>query len=109
MVLTAGKVTSATPWVSAAKLTILTSAGVATFSPPRGGLLRESLREVLAETYRVRDRRDRGIHRPDAWEEARVDDVEVVELVRLAVGVEHRRLRVGAEAARACLVRDSGE
>ena len=59
-----------------------------------------ALEEVVADAQRVRHRGQRRVHRADAREEARVDDVEVVDLVRAAVGVEHRRRRVGAEAAR---------
>src|SRR5262245_22167278 len=64
----------------------------------------DALEQVVADAERVGHGRQRWVHRADAWKEARVDDVEVVELVRLAVGVEDRRLRVGAEAARAGLV-----
>ena len=42
-------------------------------------------------------------------EEAAVDDVEVVDVVRLAVDVERRGLRIVAEANRAVLMRDAGE
>src|SRR4029450_5222937 len=69
----------------------------------------DSLEQVIADAERVGHRRQRGGHRADAREEARVDDVEVVELVRLAVGVEHRRLGIGAEAAGARLVRHAAD
>src|SRR4029453_16701894 len=59
----------------------------------------DSLEQVVANAERVGHRRQRGVHRADAREEARVDDIEVVELVRLAVGVEHRRRGIGAESA----------
>ena len=45
--------------------------------------------QVVADAERVGHRREGWIHRADAREDARVDDVEVVELVRLAVHVEH--------------------
>src|SRR5262245_61447829 len=68
----------------------------------------EPLGEVLADADRVRHRRQRRVHGADAREEAGVDDVEVVELVGLAVDVEDRRLRIRAEAARARLMRHAG-
>ena len=59
----------------------------------------EALEQVVAHPQRVGHRRQRRVDRADAREEAGVDDVEVVDLVRAAVGVEHRRRRVEAEAA----------
>ena len=80
-------------------------------SPDSGGSGRlrgaEALEQVVADAQGVGHRGQRRVHGADAREEARVDDVEVVELVGLAVGVEHRRRRVGAEPARARLVRDA--
>jgi hypothetical protein len=46
---------------------------------------------VVADAEGVRHRGQRRVHGPDAREEARVDDVQVVELVGLAVDVEDRR------------------
>src|SRR6187200_1426986 len=103
-VLAAGNVTRAIPWTSAAALTTLISVRVAIAS---GGLA-EPLREVLADTDGVGHRRQRRVHRADAREEAGVDDVQVVELVRLAVDVEDRGLRVRAEPTRPSLVGDAG-
>src|SRR3954464_14711670 len=82
--------------------------------PPEAGPLArrrssgESVGEVLADPDGVGHGRERRVHRADAREEARVDDVEVVDLMRLAVGVEHRRSGVGAEPAGARLVGDAG-
>ena len=67
----------------------------------------EALEQVVADAQRVGHRRQRGVDRADAREEARVDDVEVVDVVRAAVGVEHRRRRAEAEPARPRLVRDA--
>ena len=50
-----------------------------------------------------------GLTAPIDDEEAGVDDVEVVELVGLAVHVEYRRRRIGAEPDRARLVRGGGD
>ena len=51
----------------------------------------EPLEQVVADPQRVRHRGQRRVDRADAREDARVDDVEVVELVRSAVGVQHGR------------------
>ena len=47
------------------------------------------------------------IHRTDAREKTRVHDVKVVEFVRLAIYIEHRAFRVGAETASPGLMRDA--
>ena len=55
----------------------------------RANRLPQSLEEVVADPEGVGHRREGRIHRADAREDACVDDVQVVELVRLAVHVEH--------------------
>src|SRR6266545_1580218 len=62
------------------------------------------LEQVRSDAQRVCDDGQRRVHGADGHEEARVDDVEVVELVGLAVEVEHRRLRVAPELGGARLV-----
>src|SRR5690242_11042575 len=64
----------------------------------------EALEKVVADPQRVGHGRQGRVHGADAGEEARVDDVEVVDLVRAAVGVEHRGGRIAPEAAGAGLV-----
>src|SRR6185437_12722366 len=61
--------------------------------------------QVVADAQRVGHRRERRVHGPDTGEDARVDDVEVVELVRAAVAVDRRCGRIVAAAAGARLVR----
>ena len=73
------------------------------------GLSCEPVGEVLADADGVGHRGERRVHGADAREEAGVDDVEVVELVGLAVDVEHRRRRVVAEPAGAGLVGHAGD
>jgi GH15 family glucan-1,4-alpha-glucosidase len=51
--------------------------------------LTDPLRHVLPHPDRVGHHGQRGVHRADAREEAAVHDVQVVQLVRLAVDVEH--------------------
>ena len=63
------------------------------------------LEQVVADAQRVGHRGQRRVDRSDAREEARVDHVEVVELVGPAVHVQHGCPGVGAEAAGAGLVR----
>ena len=55
-------------------------------------------RDGLGHPQRVGDDRQRRVHRGAGDEEARVGDVDVVELVQLAVQVERRGRGVGAEA-----------
>ena len=52
----------------------------------------------------VGHRGQRRVDRADAREEARVDDVQVVDLVRPAIGVQNRRGGIGSEPDRARLV-----
>ena len=60
----------------------------------------EPLEQVVADAQRVGHRRQRRVHRARGGEEARVDDVEVVEVVRLAVDVERRGRRDRCRSAR---------
>src|SRR5213078_3720580 len=71
--------------------------------------LPESFEQVLAHAQGVGDDRQRRVHRADGYEEARVEDVEVVELVGLAVDVEHRRLGIAPEPGRPRLMRGRGD
>src|SRR4051794_18839136 len=57
----------------------------------------QALDEVVADPQRVRDGGQRRVHGTARREEARVDDVEVVDVVRLAVHVERRGRRIGPE------------
>ena len=64
---------------------------------------------MLADPHGVGDGGQGRVDGADAGEEAGVDDVEVVNLVGLAVDVEHRGGRIGAEAAGADLVGYPGD
>src|SRR5215472_15420354 len=70
--------------------------------PVSGG---EPLGEVVGYAQGVGDGGEGGVHRADAGEEAGVHDVEVVQFVGLAVDVQDRGGRVGAEPAGARLMR----
>src|SRR5512134_2947905 len=65
----------------------------------------EPVEQMLADSQGVGDDRQRGIHRRTRYEKARIDDVEIVQVVGLTVDVQHRSLRVVAEPHRAALVR----
>src|SRR5436305_12393511 len=60
----------------------------------------EPLKQMVADSDPVGHGRERRVHRSDAGKEARVDYVQVVELVGLAVDVDHRARWVGSEPAR---------
>ena len=64
---------------------------------------------MIADAQRVRHDRQRRVDRAAGNEEAAVDDIEIVEVMRLAVGIESARCGVGAKAHGADLVRDAGE
>jgi hypothetical protein len=64
----------------------------------------EPVGEVVSDPQGVGDDGERGVHCGAGDEEARVDDAEVVELVHLAVEVQGRGGRVGAEPDGAVLV-----
>src|SRR5690606_36105352 len=77
------------------------------FSGPAGRWLRRtsyrhpgahSFEQVVTDPQRVRHGREGRVHRANARKETRVHDVEVVDLVRAAVDVEHRGGRIRAEA-----------
>src|SRR5438477_13198847 len=67
----------------------------------------EPSQQVVADSDCVRHRGERGVHGADAREEARVDDVEVVELVGTAILVQDRRRGIVPESAGTRLMRDA--
>ncbi|SRR6266516_5472670 len=74
------------------------SSDVGSGRSPHGGaraVSREPLPEVVTDPERVRHDGERRVHGTARGEEARVDDVEVVDLVGLAVDVEGQGLREG--------------
>src|SRR3989440_10803494 len=82
------------------------SPGATTFCRPSGS---EPLEQVVPDAEGVRHRGEGRVHGADARKDARVDDVEVVELVRAAVRVQDGRGWVAAHATRAGLVRAAGD
>ncbi len=72
------------------------------------GQLPQPLQQVVADAKRVGHRRESRVDGTDADEEARVHHVQIVQLVRPAVDVEHRSSWIGPEAARARLMGDAG-
>ncbi len=64
---------------------------------------------MLADSKRVRHDRQRRIDRAAGDEEAAVDDIEIVQVMRLTVGVERAGFGIVAEAHGADLMRHAGE
>src|SRR5213592_4180943 len=64
---------------------------------------------MVADPQRIGHDCESRVHRAARGKEAPVYDIEIVQLVRLAVAIERRRLRIVAEADRAVLVRHAGE
>jgi Zincin-like metallopeptidase len=69
----------------------------------------QPLQQVISYADRIGNRGQGRVHRPDTDKETRVHDIQIVELMRLAVRVQHGRLRVLAEPARPCLMGTAGD
>ena len=69
----------------------------------------EPFEQMVADPQRVGDDRQRRVHRRARGEEAGIDDIEIVDLVRPAVDVERRGLGSMPEADRAVLVSGAGD
>src|SRR4051794_23129689 len=93
------------PPVTMATLPVRVMRGLLVVRPGRSS---EPPVQVLTDADGVGHGGEGWVHRTDAREEAGVHDVEVVELVGLAIGVEHRCRRVVTEAAGAGLMGDPG-
>src|SRR5262245_10933646 len=78
-------------------------------SAPRAPFSRQPRRQVIAHAQRVCHDGEGRVHASARREEAAVDDIQVVELVRLAVEVQGRGPRVEPESYGPVLVRDAGE
>src|SRR6516164_9215067 len=64
---------------------------------------------MISYADRIGDRSQGRIHRTDTDKETRVHDIEIVELMRLAVLVQHGGLWVRAEPACPSLMSTSGD
>src|SRR3954453_17421197 len=104
-------ITSAEPWTSrdSTRVTGVQPLECLGGLAARGGRRAQPREEVITDTQRVGHCRQSWVHRAGGGEEARVDDVEVVHVVRFAVEVERRAPGIGAEAHGAALVRDAGD
>src|SRR5438093_10736402 len=69
----------------------------------------QTLSQMISDAQGVGHDGQRRVHRPGGWEEAGIDHVQVVQVVRLAVCVQHRRLGIVSEAACAILVGHAGQ
>ena len=64
----------------------------------------QPLQHVIAHAQGIRDDSERGVDRADAGEEAGIYHVEIVHLMRAAVGIQHRGRGIASKAAGARLV-----
>src|SRR5690242_18703956 len=78
-------------------------------TPPPLSWSSQALRDPVRDPQGVGDDGQRRIDRAYRGKEARIGDVQVVDLVSFAVQVEHRGPGVGAEARRARLVRGAAD
>lgn len=69
----------------------------------------ETIKQVIAHAHRVRDDRKTRIHGAAGWEEATIHNVEIIEIVCLAVDVQGAGLRIFSEPDRPVLMGYSGE
>src|SRR5437868_9550624 len=69
----------------------------------------QSLQQVISHADRVGDCGQRRVYRTDADKKARVHDIQIVELMRLAVDIEDGVFGIAAEAARAGLMGAAGD
>ena len=53
--------------------------------------LSQPLQQVVSHAQRIGDDGQAGIHGCDRYKEACVDDIEIIQIVRLAVQIERRR------------------
>src|ERR1700722_11730055 len=95
--------------VAPAGLTTRTCSIREPFPSPFRRRLGQPVEDPVADPDGVRHRGEGRVDRADAREDAGVGHVEVVDLVRPAVGVERRRGRVGAAADGPGLMRAAGD
>src|SRR5215469_11308608 len=105
MVLAAGKVTRVMPCTSAAAFTVRFSSVVAMCTRSSG----QPAPEMLSHSDGIGDGGERRVDRADAGEEAGIHYIEIIELMGLAVGIQHRGFGVAPEATRTCLVAATGD
>src|SRR6266566_766173 len=67
------------------------------------------LQQVVAHPHRIRHDGQCRVHRRTRWEKASIHHIEVIDIVRFAISVEHRSLRIMPETYRAVLMGDAGE
>ena len=72
-------------------------------SPPHVRSM-QSFEQMVAYAERIGDDRQRRVDRAAGREERTVDDIEVVDIMSPAIGVQNRLLRIGAEAAGSVLM-----
>ena len=68
----------------------------------------EALLEVVPHPNRIGNGGEGGIHRSDARKEAGIHDIEIVEVVGLAIDIQYRRSRIITKTASAGLMSHGG-
>jgi len=71
--------------------------------------LSHSLQEVVAHAQCIGDDGQGRIHRTAGREETAIDDIQIVHIMSLAVGIQSRGLRIVTEANRAILMGNAAE
>lgn len=69
----------------------------------------EAFKKVVADPQRVRDDRQRRVYRGTGGEEAAINDIEIVEVVRFAIRIESRCRWIITEADCAVLMGNPGK
>jgi hypothetical protein len=64
----------------------------------------QSLRYTIGDAQRVRYDGESRVNRSDRRKEARVGEIKIIQLVRLAIEIEHRCSGIGTEASSARLM-----
>src|SRR5713101_1073729 len=62
---------------------------------------------MISYSQRVCHDCQRGIHRAPRWEEARIDHIKIVKIVRLTIDIERRGSGIAPESNRSVLVCDA--
>src|SRR5215467_7472778 len=75
----------------------------------KGSQSTEAILQVVCDAQRIGDDRQGRIDRTAGGEKTRVHGVEVVQIVRSAVGIQYRALRILAETQGPVLMRHAGQ
>ena len=71
--------------------------------------LLQPLQQMIAHAQRIRHNRQRRIHRRARTEKTAIHDIQIIYVMRFAIGVEGRSFGIIAETNRPVLMGDSGQ